>query len=130
MPSREAVHHQKRDSRALLLHADQAGRQAVSKAAAAIDEILATQIRDLEASLAARGATVLDLAERERDEARANAETGLRIWGMANPLNGSAVHVHQGGLIPKLRNLDSCCPTLCWAHRVENANQIKGPGGV
>jgi hypothetical protein len=45
------------DSRALLLHADQAGRQAVSKAAAAIDEILATQIRDLEASLAARGAT-------------------------------------------------------------------------
>ena len=33
-------------------------------------------------------------------------------------------------LIPKLRNLDSCCPMLCWAHRVENVNQIKGPGRV
>ena len=36
----------------------------------------------------------------------------------------------RGSLIPKLRNFDLCCPTLCWAHRVENANQIKGPGRV
>ena len=36
----------------------------------------------------------------------------------------------QSRVIPKVRNLDPRCPMLCWAHRVENANQIKGPGRV